>query len=329
MSGIKVLLVDDSALMRRILLDILSEAEDIEVVGTAESGEEAVEKVVKLSPDVAVLDILMPGMGGLAALREIMRRRPTPVVVFSSYDMPEVTLEALEIGAVDFVSKNSGGVEEMAAELLEKIRVAACTDVRRLRPETLDFRIVVIGASTGGPRVLGRLIPRLTPNLPAAFIVVQHMPPNFTSAFAERLDRISAIGVKEAEDGEVLLPGRVYVAPGGRNLTVERHGGRFVVRLVSGRKGRNPMPSVDIAMRSVAEAAGTRAVGVVLTGMGCDGAEGLRAIREAGGATIAEEPSSSIVRSMPRAAVQSGGAEKVLPLDRIPEEICRILGDGG
>ncbi|NOZ58189.1 MAG: chemotaxis response regulator protein-glutamate methylesterase [Euryarchaeota archaeon] len=325
MSEIRVLVVDDSALMRRMLVDILSGEEDMQVVGTAESGEEAVEKVLELSPDVVVLDILMPGMGGMAALREIMRRRPTPVVVFSSYERPEVTLESLEMGAVDFVSKSAGGIEAVAEELLKKVRVAATAEVGRIPAGDEDFRIVVLGASTGGPRALVEVLRRLPPDLPAAFIVVQHMPRNFTAAFARRLNRISAMEVKEAEDGELLAPGVVYVAPGGRHLSVERRSGGLAVRLLNGDGSRGAKPSVDIAMESAARAAGSRVIGVVLTGMGSDGARGLRAIREAGGATIAEDPSTCTVRSMPMAAIEAGAAERVLPLRDIAREMRRLL----
>jgi two-component system chemotaxis response regulator CheB len=330
MSRIKVLVVDDSALMRRMLTDILSGAEDIQVVGTAESGEEAVEKVLELSPDVVILDILMPGMGGLAALNEIMRRKPTPVIVFSSYDKPDVTLESLERGAVDFVFKHMGDLERVASELIEKVRVAASVDVRRLRerkaPEK-EFKIVVIGASTGGPRALNELLPKLPNDLPAAILVVQHMPANFTTSLAKRLNRACALEVKEAEDGEVIAPGRVYIAPGGYHLLLEKgsiNGSEaFSIKLVKGPKRNNVIPSIDVTMESVAKAAGSRAIGVILTGMGYDGAAGLKAIKEAGGFTIAEDPSTCIVYGMPKAARDMGAVNKILPLHNISRELSR------
>ena len=329
---IRVLVVDDSALMRRMLTDILSEAADIEVVSTAESGEEAVEKVLKLSPDVVILDLLMPGMGGLAALREIMRRKPTPVIVFSSYDKPDITLESLEMGAVDFVPKQMGDIERDAAELIEKVRVAARVNVSRLEERAArreDFKLVVIGASTGGPRALSELLPRLPGDLPAAILVVQHMPAKFTASLASRLDRVCALDVKEAEDGEIILPGRVYIAPGGYHLLVERDvldGAEvFRIRLVKGPRRNNVIPSVDVTMESVARVAGPRAVGVILTGMGSDGAAGLKAIKEAGGATIAEDASTCIVYGMPKAAREAGAASKILPLHRISQELARLV----
>ena len=329
---IRVLVVDDSALMRRMLTDILSEAADIEVVSTAESGEEAVEEVLKLSPDVVILDLLMPGMGGLAALREIMRRKPTPVIVFSSYDKPDITLESLEMGAVDFVPKQMGDIERVAAELIEKVRVAARVNVSRLEERAArreDFKLVVIGASTGGPRALSELLPRLPGDLPAAILVVQHMPAKFTASLASRLDRVCALDVKEAEDGEIILPGRVYIAPGGYHLLVERDvldGAEvFRIRLVKGPRRNNVIPSVDVTMESVARVAGPRAVGVILTGMGSDGAAGLKAIKEAGGATIAEDASTCIVYGMPKAAREAGAASKILPLHRISQELARLV----
>ncbi len=329
---IRVLVVDDSALMRRMLTDILSEAADIEVVSTAESGEEAVEKVLKLSPDVVILDLLMPGMGGLAALREIMRRKPTPVIVFSSYDKPDITIESLEMGAVDFVPKQMGDMERVAAELIEKVRVAARVNVSRLEERAArreDFKLVVIGASTGGPRALSELLPRLPGDLPAAILVVQHMPAKFTASLASRLDRVCALDVKEAEDGEIILPGRVYIAPGGYHLLVERdvlNGAEvFRIRLVKGPRRNNVIPSVDVTMESVARVAGPRAVGVILTGMGSDGAAGLKAIKEAGGATIAEDASTCIVYGMPKVAREAGAASKILPLHRISQELARLV----
>ncbi len=330
MSRIKVLLVDDSALMRRMLTDILSEADDIKVVGTAESGEEAVEKVLELSPDVVILDILMPGMGGLAALNEIMKRKPTPVIVFSSYDKPEITLESLEKGAVDFVFKHMGDMERVARELIEKVRVAASVDVRRLREKKVhekEFKIVVIGASTGGPRALNELLPELPRDLPAAILVVQHMPANFTASLARRLNRVCALEVKEAEDGEVIAPGTVYIAPGGYHLLIEKsqiNGSEvFSIKLVKGARRNNVIPSIDVTMESVAKAARSRAIGVLLTGMGSDGAAGLKAIKEAGGVTIAEDPSTCIVYGMPKAARDMGAVSKMLPLYNIPEELSR------
>jgi|Deesub1362A_J573_1020465.scaffolds.fasta_scaffold01796_4 two-component system chemotaxis response regulator CheB len=330
MSRIKVLVVDDSALMRRVLTDILSEAEDILVVGTAESGEVAVEKVLELSPDVVILDILMPGMGGLAALNEIMRRKPTPVIVFSSYDKPDVTLESLEMGAVDFVFKQMGDLERVASELIEKVRVAASVDVRRLiekKAPDKKFKIVVIGASTGGPRALNELLSRLPNDLPAAILVVQHMPANFTTSLAKRLNRACALEVKEAEDGEVIIPGRVYIAPGGYHLLIEKgsiNGSEvFSIKLAKGPKRNNVIPSIDVTMESVAKTAGSRAIGVILTGMGCDGAAGLKAIREAGGFTIAEDPSTCIVYGMPKAAADMGAVNKIMPLHNISRELSR------
>jgi two-component system chemotaxis response regulator CheB len=330
MSKIRVLVVDDSALMRRVLTDILNSVEDIEVVDTAESGEEAVEKVGELAPDVIILDILMPGMGGLVALNTIMKTRPTPVIVFSSYDKPDITLESLERGAVDFVSKPVGDLERVASELIEKVRVAARVDVGRLKERKApirEFKIVVIGASTGGPRALGELLPMLPADLTAAIVVVQHMPPKFTSSLAARLNKVCALDVKEAEDGEVIAPGKVYIAPGGYHLLVEREivngSEAFLIKLAKGAKRNNVIPSIDTTMESVAKAAGNRAIGVLLTGMGHDGAAGMKAIRDAGGFTIAEDSSTCIVYGMPKAAAELGAVNKILPLHDISKELTK------
>ncbi len=339
---ISVLVVDDSALMRKMIGEIIEREPSFALCGTARNGREALEQVAALQPDVVTLDIEMPEMDGLQALARIMAERPTAVVMLSAHakEGAEATLLSLELGAVDFVTKPSGSIsldiDRVRDELVEKITVAASVDLARLksgarrRPQPAKpkaagpggpFRLVAIGSSTGGTRALSDLLPALPADLPAAYLLVQHMPKGFTRSLAERLNARCQIAVREAEAGDAVKPGLALLAPAdyhleldpsGRLVTLNQDPPRFGVR-----------PSVDVMMQSAAARAAGGLVGVILTGMGHDGAKGMLAIKQRGGATIAEDKSTCVVFGMPRSAIELGAADQVLPLDRIPQAIIR------
>jgi two-component system chemotaxis response regulator CheB len=341
---IRVLVVDDSAFVRQALTRMLGAAPDIEVVGTAVDGEEGVEKVRELRPDVVTLDIKMPRVGGLEALRRIMAECPTPVLLLSSHtsEGAEVTLRGLELGAMDFVDKTSVqghmNLLGLSEELLAKVRALASVPQERLReaagvrPAAIPPRdarlaeVVVIGTSTGGPSALQAIIPRLPRGLSSAILVVQHMPAGFTRSLAERLGQRSALPVREAEDGEAVPHGTVLIAPGGLHMKVRRRGaGQPRVWLDPEPRTALHRPSVDVLMASVARTYGARATGIVLTGMGADGVEGLRAIRDAGGRTLAESPETCVIYGMPKAAVEAGVVDRSIPLSRVADEILTAV----
>lgn len=339
---IRVLIVDDSSFVRQALGRMLSTDPEIQIAGTAVDGKDAVEKVLALRPDVVTLDVKMPRMGGLEALRRIMAQCPTPVLLLSSLtgEGADTTLRGLELGAMDFVDKSSvqGHMDlfGLAEELKLKVRALAGARRSRLGPlATLPVlgaaltplrrergaEVVVIGTSTGGPPALQSIVPRLPPELAAAVLVVQHMPVGFTRSLAERLAARSPMPVREAEDGELLRPGQVLIAPAGLHMKVRRRGEG--VRVVLDEEPRSALhrPSVDVLMTSVAHVYGARALGVVLTGMGSDGVEGLRAIRQAGGRTLAESEESCVIYGMPKAAVEAGVVDQSLPLIAMPDAI--------
>jgi two-component system, chemotaxis family, protein-glutamate methylesterase/glutaminase len=336
---IRVLVVDDSAFVRQALSRMLGAAADVEVVGTAIDGEEGVAKVRELRPDVVTLDVRMPRMGGLEALRRIMAECPTPVLLLSSHtsEGAEITLRGLELGAMDFVDKSSVqghmNLLGLGEELLAKVRALASVPRERLaeggplrpapapRADGRQAEIVVIGTSTGGPSALQAIIPRLPRGLATAILIVQHMPAGFTRSLAERLDQRSAVPVREAEDGEPVQGGCVLIAPGGLHMRIRRRGGHMRVWLDPEPHAALHRPSVDVLMASVAKAYGPRSMGVVLTGMGADGVEGLRAIRDAGGRTLAESEESCVIYGMPKAAVEAGVVERTAPLSRVADEI--------
>lgn len=349
---VQVLVVDDSALMRKLISNLLESDPRIEVMDTARDGVDAVEKVARLHPDVVTMDVEMPRMSGLEALSRIMSQRPTPVVMLTGLSDPSLAIEALERGAVDFVLKPSGTISvdiyNIRQELIEKVKLATLVNLRKvtaqaesvaLPPPPLNFgakaddgspgpagrRAVAIGASAGGPRTLGYLLSQLPAGLPAPVLVVQHMPPGFTHSFAERLHAHSPLAVKEAEEGDGVLPGQVYIAPGDHHMLIEKQAGREIIRLNQSPSVKGLRPSADVTIISVAEAYGAGSIGVILTGMGSDGVEGLQVIKERGGIVIAQDKATSIIYGMPRAAVESGCVDKVLPLDKIPGEIVRIL----
>ncbi len=342
---IRVLVVDDSAFVRLTVTEILKEA-GMEVVGTAKNGKEAVEKVMKLKPDVVTLDINMPVMDGLTALKIIMEKCPTPVIMLSAYtkEGAKETFEALKLGAVDFVTKPQGALADLSSiadELIEKIKIAVEVSPNILRLQNLKrFKgevvrgnwkkcrsdlCVLIGSSTGGPSALEQIIPRLPADFPAPIFVVQHMPPMFTQQLAERLDSISELEVKEAENNERVRNGVVYIAPGGKHMKVRRALDIVRIKIVDGRPVNAVKPSVDVTAESVVQAYGSNVIGVILTGMGNDGAYGMKLIRTAGGKTIACSEDTCVVFGMPKAAIELGAIDVVKPLYEIAEQIVRFV----
>jgi two-component system chemotaxis response regulator CheB len=340
---IRVLVVDDSAFVRRALTRMLGAAPDLEVVGLAVDGQDALEQVRALHPDVVTLDVQMPRLDGLRALERLMRERPTPVLLMSSLtrEGAEVTLRGLELGALDFVDKGRAqgnmGLLALSEELRAKVRALAGATARATPGAAPAPRArlaagaaarvdaVAVAASTGGPAALQALIPRLPAALPAALLVVQHIPPGFTRSLAERLDARSALAVSEAVEGEEVRPGRVLIAPAGRHMRVERRQGRARVRFVDEPRDALHRPSADVLMGSVAEAYGARSLGVVLTGMGSDGALGLGAIRAAGGVTLAQSEESCVIYGMPKAAVDAGVVDRQVALEALADEILATL----
>jgi two-component system chemotaxis response regulator CheB len=338
---IRVVVIDDSAFVRQALTRMLA-APDIKVVATAADGFEGLQKIADLRPDVVTLDVKMPRMDGLEALQRIMKECPTPVLLLSSLtrEGAEVTLRGLELGAMDFVDKSSVqghmNLLSLTDELRAKVRALAEVPRSRLAPVPAwpvlpppakplhsgrRAQVVAIGTSTGGPPALQAIIPRLPSDLAAAVLVVQHMPVGFTRSLAERLDQRSALPVREAEDGESVVPGSVLIAPAGRHLKVKKRGGQVRVYLDDEPRSALHKPSVDVLMASVARAYGNHAMGVVLTGMGSDGVEGLRAIREVGGRTLAESEESCVIYGMPKAAAEAGVVDRVVALPRMADEI--------
>lgn len=345
---IRVLIVDDSALMREMLTSILSSDPGIEVVGAANDPIQARTMIKELNPDVLTLDVEMPRMDGISFLEKIMRLRPMPVVMVSTLTQKhaDITVRALEMGAVDVVGKPTidmkTGMEERRDELIAKVRAAASVRIAAAgrgaappRPvaspvkagpgfRTTDM-VVAIGSSTGGVEALREVIGGLPPDSPPV-VVTQHMPGGFTRSFADRLNTLSAVSVTEAGDGARILPGHVYIAPGDHHLQVVRSGGTYVCRLHDGAPVSGHRPSVDVLFDSLAAAAGSNGVGVILTGMGKDGAVGLKAMRDAGARTIGQDEDTSLVYGMPKAAFTLGGVERQLPLGRIAAaiiETCR------
>ncbi|WP_139063947.1 protein-glutamate methylesterase/protein-glutamine glutaminase [Thiorhodospira sibirica] len=349
---IRVLIVDDSALIRRLLTEILSKAADIEVVGTATDPYVARDRIKQLNPDVLTLDVEMPRMDGLTFLRNLMRLRPMPVVMVSSLTEQgaEVTMQALELGAIDFVTKPkvdvAHSINDYADELIEKIRTAARASVRALTAphspaprysadavlpkataskhwRTTD-RIFAIGASTGGTEAIKEVLLGLPPDAPGT-VIAQHIPAGFSAAFADRMNRQTNLTVKEAEDGDVVRPGHVFIAPGGRHLLLARDGARYICRLNDGEPVNRHRPSVDVLFRSVAQAAGINACAAILTGMGNDGAQGLKELHDLGVYTVAQDEASSVVWGMPGEAVKLGAVNEVLPLQRVATALLKAV----
>ncbi|KRG67324.1 chemotaxis protein [Stenotrophomonas terrae] len=341
----RVLIVDDSAVVRQVLTEILSADPAIEVVGTAADPLLAREKIKRLNPDVLTLDVEMPRMDGLAFLENLMRLHPLPVVMVSSLTErgADTTLQALALGAVDFVSKPkldvARGLDAYAEEIRSKVKMAARSRVRAISPalrrppqqaaspahigfRTTD-RLIAIGASAGGTEALRVVLEAMPADAPA-IVMTQHLPASFSTAFAERLDRHSAMSVREASDGEAILPGHAYLPAGGRHLRVIRDGARWRCRVDDGVPVNLHKPAVDVLFRSVAASAGANAIGAILTGMGEDGARGLLEMKQAGAATLAQDEASSVVWGMPGSAVRLGAADEVLALDRIAERLLSL-----
>lgn len=339
--AIRVLIVDDSATARAVLREILETDPAIEVVATASDAYVARDKIVELKPDVVCLDVEMPRMDGITFLKRLMHYMPIPVVMVSSLTQngAKTTLEALEAGAVDFVGKPHShiydGVETMREELLSKIKMASRVRVRQRSLESIQQanmtslaettnKILAIGASTGGTEALKDVLMGLPRNAPGT-IIVQHMPSNFTGPFAERLNGLCAMEVREAKNGDSITPGVVLIAPGDYHMVVRRSGARYYVEIGSGEKVSGHRPSVDVLFNSVAKIAGANAIGVILTGMGGDGARGLLAMRNAGARTIGQDEASCIVYGMPKVAFDLGAVERQLPLQNIAKGILDLL----
>ncbi|OZI82264.1 protein-glutamate methylesterase/protein-glutamine glutaminase [Bordetella genomosp. 6] len=347
MKKIKVLCVDDSALVRGLMTEIINSHPDMEVVATAPDPLVARELIKKHNPDVLTLDVEMPRMDGLDFLEKLMRLRPMPVVMVSSLTERggEITLRALELGAIDFVTKPKLGVRDGLIEysevIADKIRAASRARLRapapaghaaplRLRsPFASSEKLVIVGASTGGTEAIREVLQPLPADSPA-ILVTQHMPAGFTRSFAQRLDALCAVTVREASDGERVLPGHVYLAPGGEtHMRLGRSGANYVIELLASEPVNRHRPSVDVLFHSAAQAAGGNAIGVILTGMGKDGAAGLLAMKRAGARTMAQDEASCVVFGMPREAIALGAADEVVPLADISERILTRLGDRG
>lgn len=351
LNKINVLIVDDSAFSRQSIKDMLSGEGDIEVIGIASNGIEAMTKTVRLRPDVITLDLEMPEMDGFTFLRWLMKERPTPVIIVSSYSDSKTLFKALELGAVDFIAKPSRKatieLKNIKNDLLDKIRGIKNLKLEKLvvRSEllskasgiidigsdtgkdssSLNIEAVAIGASTGGPAALQIILTSLPANFPAAILITQHMPKGFTTTFAERLNRISPLHVKEAEDGDTVRAGTALICPGGAHMVLKKRNNSVKVFLKEPNSDDRYIPSVDMLLSSSAEIYGSSAIGVILTGMGNDGKEGIVEIKRKGGYTIAEAESTAIIFGMPQEAIKTGVVDRVLPLDEIPKEITTIV----
>jgi len=338
---IRVLVVDDSAVVRKALSSELSKHGGIEVVGTAADPYVARDRIASLQPDVVTLDVEMPRMDGLAFLETLMEHHPMPVVMVSSLTPrnSDLALRALSLGAVEVVPKpgSTFSVPDVAKHLVRAIRIAAKAKVSgrpaaqersrmsaAARPILTTHKIVAIGASTGGTKAIEEVLRRLPRDSPG-IVIAQHMPEHFTESFARRLDQTCAMDVREAKDSEQVVPGVALVAPGDRHMVLQRSGARYVARVKGGPQVHHQRPSVDVLFQSVARAAGQNAVGVLLTGMGEDGARGLLAMRAAGAHTIAQDERTCVVFGMPKAAISLGAADDVVPLGRIPEAMMELL----
>ena len=344
MNKISVLSVDDSALMRQLMTEIVNSHPDMEMVATAPDPLVARDLIKKFNPQVLTLDVEMPRMDGLDFLEKLMRLRPMPVVMVSSLTGKgsEITLRALELGAVDFVTKPQLGIREgmlAYSELIaEKIRTAAKARLSQRStgpapailshtPLLSSEKLIAIGASTGGTEAIRHVLQPLPATSPA-LLITQHMPPGFTRSFAERLNKLCQITVKEAEDGERVLPGHAYIAPGDRHLELTRSGANYQVRLHDGPPVNRHRPSVDVLFRSVAQLAGRNAVGVILTGMGNDGAAGMLEMHRAGAYTLAQNEASCVVFGMPREAIATGGVNEVVELERMSQRMLAQIAGG-
>jgi two-component system chemotaxis response regulator CheB len=351
MAKTKVVVVDDSALVRSILTEIINRQTDMECIGAAADPLVAREMIRNLNPDVITLDVEMPRMDGLDFLSRLMRLRPMPVVMVSTLTErgAEVTLKALELGAVDFVAKPKIGVADgirlLAQDITDKIRIASKAHIRRapppaaagaaapapVKPVTMASlgrasteKIIFIGASTGGTEATKDVLVNLPADSPAV-VITQHMPPGFTKSYAARLDGLCKIRVKEAQDGERILPGHGYIAPGGLHLTVERSGANYIARVQDGEPINRHKPSVEALFLSAAKVVGPNAIGIMLTGMGADGAKAMKVMKDAGAYNYCQDEASCVVFGMPREAIAAGAADEVLPLNQIANKVLERL----
>jgi len=349
---IKVLIIDDSALIRQLLTEILNKAPGLEVVGAAADPYMARDKIKKLNPDVLTLDIEMPRMDGITFLGNLMRLRPMPVVMISTLTEAgaDVTLQALELGAVDFISKPKTdviqGLDGYAEEIIEKVKAAAGARVRPLksRPQQVEEkhsadavlskqvksrhfrttdRIIGIGSSTGGTEAIKDVLCGLPPDMPG-IVICQHIPAAFSKPFADRVNKMSQLTVSEAVNRQQIIPGHAYIAPGDKHLLVERDGARYICILNDGPPVNRHKPSVDVLFRSLAQNAGPNAIGLMLTGMGADGAEGMGEMKDAGAQNVAQDEKSSVVWGMPGEVVKRGFADTVLPLHKIADKLVSL-----
>ncbi|KIH77576.1 two-component system, chemotaxis family, response regulator CheB [Geoalkalibacter ferrihydriticus] len=351
LNKVRVLVVDDSALVRQILTQGLNADPAIEVVGSAADPYQARDKIIQLQPDVLTLDVEMPRMDGVEFLRRLMPQHPMPVVMVSSLTQKgkQITIDALEAGAVDFVAKPTAdvarGLQAMMLELRVKVKIASTANVSHWKAQRLAAappprpplattaalaestdKVIAIGASTGGTEAIKKVITRFPATSPGV-VIVQHMPAGFTKMFAERLNQLCPMEVKEASSGDRVMPGRILVAPGEKQMRVIRSGGFYQVTCELGEKVSGHCPSVDVMMHSVAKHVGANAVAAMLTGMGADGADGMAAMRQAGARCIAQDEASCVVFGMPKVAYERGGAEKLLPIDDIAPALLRLLSE--
>lgn len=345
--AIRVLIVDDSATARTVLTEVLSKDKEIEVIGTAPDAYIARDKIVQLKPDMICLDVEMPRMDGISFLRKLMKYFPIPVLMVSSLTQKgaEVTLDALEAGAIDYVGKPHShiydGISEIEKELIQKVKMVASSNVsaKAKKIQSLDSsntvpkkyslaettnKIIAIGASTGGTVALTELLKKFPKNMPGT-VIVQHMPPGFTESFANRLNEICDVEVKEAKNGDIITRGTVLIAPGDYHMVVKREGGNYKVQIGTGEKFSGHRPSVDVLFNSISKYVGANAIGVILTGMGSDGAKGMLAMKNSGAFTIGQDEKSCVVYGMPKVANDIGATTKVEPLDNIANTIVNYL----
>jgi len=341
-SPVRVIVVDDSALMRTLISDVLSKSPDIDVIDSARDGEDALQKIAALDPDVVTLDVEMPRMNGLEVLMELQGRERPQVIMLSGLTDPEVAYESLELGALDFVLKPSGSIsvniDDLGEELRDKVRAAASV-LRPVTPHSPPPRlpaarlgrplmpVVVIAASTGGPMALDTIFSTLPGDLDAAVVVVQHLPVGFSHSLSARLDRVSEIEVREAVDGQTLRAGMAYLAPAGRQLKFVKNGSAKTIALTDEKGYGRFMPSADVAFESLADVYGQRGIGVILTGMGSDGMKGMTSLAKSKGHTMAQDRETSVVFGMPKACIDAGVVSEIVPLPEISRRLTEVVAD--